>query len=108
MLTLKSGARILGLRPEMLVALLVAEGAYREMGLDCRMAHGIDGAHMRASEHYTGLAVDLTIQTVPLEKREGLRVRLVVALGGDFDVLWEAQGTPNEHLHVEYDPKEPY
>ena len=30
------------------------------------------------------------------------------ALGPDFDVIWEAQGLDNEHLHVEYDPKEPY
>jgi hypothetical protein len=30
---------------------------------------------------------------------------LKTQLGEDYDVLWEAIGLANEHVHVEFDPK---
>lgn len=102
------GARVLGLRPEVVLALICINDQYRAVGADCIIRYGIDGEHSRGSEHYTGLAVDLRIHNVPQEKRADLVARIRDALGPDYDVLWEAVGTSNEHLHVEFDPKQPY
>src|SRR5687767_3987809 len=103
------GARVLGLRPEVVLAAHIVDGAYREVaGVDCIIRFGIDGVHSRASEHYTGLALDFRTHNVPADKRAKLVQTVTEALGPDYDVIWEAQGTPNEHLHVEYDPKDPY
>jgi hypothetical protein len=102
------GARVLGLRPEVILAVIAVEGAYREAEADCVIRFGIDGVHSRGSEHYTGLAIDFRTHNVAADKRAGLVQKVTEALGPDYDVIWEAQGTPNEHLHVEYDPKEPY
>lgn len=102
------GARVQSLRPEIVLALIAINDAYREIGCDCVLRYGIDGEHSVGSEHYVGLAVDIRTHNVPPEQRENLIKRIRVALGPDYDVLWEARGTPNEHLHVEFDPKRPY
>ena len=36
---------------------------------------------------------------------DNLRVAVATNLGPDFDVVLEDKDGPNEHLHVEYDPK---
>lgn len=105
MLSLKPGVRLFGLRPETLLALVVAYSVYQDEGLDCIVTSGVDGTHKSGSLHYSGAAFDLRIHNVPLDKRAPLYARLKAALGEDYDVLWEAKGTPNEHLHVEYNPK---
>lgn len=105
---LKPTTRLLGLKPEMVVALLVAESVYHARGLDCVITSGIDGEHLRASKHYAGLAVDLRVHHVPVADRDALVADLRDALGPDYDVVWEAYGTPNEHVHLEHEPKAAY
>jgi len=102
------GARVLGFRPELVLAAIIVNDAYREAGYDCIIRFGIDGVHSRASEHYTGLAFDVRTHNVPADKRAGLVKKIADALGPDFDVIWESQGLAQEHVHVEYDAKEPY
>lgn len=87
---------------------MIVESAFRDEKLDCVVTSGIDGTHSLGSEHYTGLAVDIRLHHVPGDRREHLVAEIRDALGPDFDVLWEAAGTDNEHLHIEYDPKAPY
>jgi len=64
---------------------------------------------MEASFHYNGLGADLEIQEFPsLAARYKFRDEMRVFLGQDFDFLLEDVGTPNEHWHVEFQPKAPY
>jgi hypothetical protein len=63
-----------------------------------------DGVHAggaRPSFHPRGLAFDARTHNLeaPMIAIEELRA----ALGPDYDVLFEYQGTPNEHCHVQYD-----
>lgn len=98
---LKAGVRLLGIRPEMVVAIMVAQEVYRANGADLAVTSVIDGTHSRASKHYTGCGVDL--RTRHLQDPAKVHRELKDALGEDFDVILE-----DDHIHVEYDPKSPY
>jgi hypothetical protein len=108
MLSLKPNVRIFGLRPELIVALLVVQLAFSELGYDCIITTALDGVHSVGSEHYNGLALDFRTKHVPGSVIYGLRQRIADSLGADFDVLYEGAGSDNAHLHVEFDPKQPY
>ena len=100
---LKPGVRLNGMRPELLVVVLVAYAAWSEAPIraDLVVTSISEGEHAPGSLHYVGLAIDLrqpTPEHVPLCVQ-----RLKAALGEDFDVLAEG-----DHIHVEYQPKRSY
>lgn len=105
-MVLKQGVRVLGIRPEVVLALIVADGVWSRSGVDLVVTSAIDGTHTRASKHYTGCAVDL--RTHGMADPEKGTTELRDALGADYDVILEGKGTPNEHCHVEFDPKSSY
>lgn len=98
----QGGARILGLRPEIVIGLTIANDVFREFGFDCIVTAGIDGSHSRGSIHYKGLAVDLRTRHVPAAEHQKVVGKLQERLGDDFDVVLEG-----DHVHLEYDPKTP-
>ena len=102
--SIKSGVRLIGMRPEMSYANTAVVGVFTDMGFDCVMTAGVDGKHSRASAHYTGRAADYRTRHVPEDQHVLLGNKLREALGPEFDVLIE---TTPPHVHVEYDPKEP-
>jgi hypothetical protein len=65
-----------------------------------------DSKHMAGSLHFNNRAFDIRIKNIiagmafPLAAR-GWAERMQVALGDDYDVVLE-----DDHIHVEYDPKE--
>lgn len=102
-------ARILGTRPEQILGILVLVDQCAVRGLDLTLGHGMDGEHSRASLHYAGAGDDFQItgfqnNTAKLKFEEDVRP----CLGQDFDFLLEDLGKPNEHWHVEFQPKSPY
>lgn len=101
MIRLVNRARVFGLTPYALFALLVAERAYAKFGFDCEVTCGPNGTHMRGSKHYVGNAFDLRTKHIPEQILPSIVKELTEALGEDYDVLLEAT-----HLHVEFDPKE--
>mgnify|MGYP001596234148 CR=1 FL=1 len=66
-----------------------------------------DGIHGAGSLHYRDCAVD--IRTKNFASQDTLRAflnRLKLELGdSDYDFVHEDPGGPNQHIHVEYDPK---
>lgn len=102
-LSIKPGVRIHGLRPEVILACVVAEGVYREEGFDLTITAGIDGKHMAASLHYAGCAVDLRTRDIPADKLEKIRKKIKERVGDDFDVVLEG-----DHFHLESQPKQTY
>mgnify|MGYP001097663456 CR=1 FL=1 len=100
MLTLKPDVRITGLRPEILLAIVIAERAYAEVGCELMLTSGIEGQHSVGSLHYAGSAVDLRTLNVPTGKLQPLIEKIRVAVGPDFDVVLESN-----HLHIEFQPK---
>jgi hypothetical protein len=91
-----------GIKPELAVGLMVADGVYRDHGALMTVTAVCDSAHSPGSLHYVGLAADLRIRDIPPETVAKIRERLAAALGPDFDVLLEA-----DHIHVEFQPKVP-
>lgn len=98
---LKPGVRVLGLRPEIVIAVQIAESIAVRHGQELVVTSGIDGSHSRGSEHYKGDAFDMRIWF--FADPRAVRDDLAAAMGADFDVILE-----RDHIHVEYDPKESY
>lgn len=113
MIRLKPGTRIGGIRPEVFFAVMVARDIWLKHGADeLAWTGGIEGKHKRSSEHYTFLAADLRTNNLGTSydriPARAACAELAERLGPDFDVIFEAEGEPREHCHVEFDPKEPY
>lgn len=118
MLKIKPGVSLKNLTPQMTLAARIIEGVYTQYDTECWITSGNDGIHMEGSKHYRGEALDFRTKNIgkswytPEDTRErklALVEDIKLALGGqmrEFDVLLEGLGTDNEHLHVEYDPKE--
>lgn len=105
---LKAGVRVSGIRPETLLALLIADSLYTAAGVELVVTSVVDGRHKAGSRHFAAFAADLRTKNLPSSTPAGvMRNLLGEALGEDFDVVLEDAGGENEHLHVEYDPKRP-
>ena len=103
---LKVGVKLVDLCPQMVLALLIVEGCYHRQIPDYEVwvTSCNDSKHMDGSLHYIGKAADTRTKDFTGDKHQ-LLTDCREALGANFDVLLEGEGTDNEHLHVEYDPK---
>lgn len=104
MLRLKPGVTLLGLQPQMVVALIAAHSLYDKRGAECVITAGNDGTHSDTSEHYAGRALDLRTNNLPDPPRDAPAIvnELTKALGRDYQVLFEG-----DHIHMAYKPKRP-
>jgi D-alanyl-D-alanine dipeptidase len=100
-LQVKPDVRLYGIRPEMVVALMVAQKLYREHNNDLVVTSVMEGQHQFGSLHYTGCAVDLRLPNVT--HPQVLVAELADRLGADFDAVLE-----DTHVHVEFQPKVRY
>ena len=97
-LSVKPGVKLTGLRPEVIVALIAAQGLHPSQNIVITSA--LEGKHMVGSKHYVGQAVDLRIHDLDRPAAIKWRNKLALALGKDYDVVLE-----DDHLHIEYDCK---
>lgn len=97
---IKSGAKLLGITPQIIIGASVADELYREMGFDMRITCGTDGKHMTGSAHYEGNAIDLGVIGLSTAQVITVVKELKARLGPEFDVVNES-----DHIHVEWDPK---
>ena len=65
----------------------------------------LDGKHMQGSLHHEGRAIDLRSKHIPRKDLLQAHASLKASMGPDWDVLLEKQGLPNEHFHIEFQPK---
>lgn len=98
---IKVGVDLRGLKPQMAIAYTIASQVYAKQKALCVITSGTDGKHGPNSLHYSGNALDLRTNMLTKEQQDLVLRDLVVALGGQFDVVLES-----DHLHVEFDPKE--
>ena len=66
----------------------------------------MDGIHSKdTSLHYALRAVDIRMRNFPTtDAKLKFRERLLSELGPAYEVFYENAGTPNEHLHIGFDP----
>lgn len=98
---LKEGVRILGIRPEVALAMIIVEGVYQEHGYELVVTSGVDGTHSQGSLHYSGGAFDCRTYFVDTDKEVAeIAHKIRESLGDEFDVVVE-----DTHIHVEWQPK---
>ena len=103
MLVLLPEASPRGIRPELVLGLVIANQVFSiHGGVDCVVTHLTDGAHMVGSQHYVGMAADLRSHHVPELKLGVLFAELQKALPPHYTVLWEDRDSPNAHFHLHY------
>lgn len=96
----KKGVNPFGIRPELLLALVVADQAYADVGVEMVVTSLNDGKHSQASLHYAGCAADLRIWDVTDVKGLAEKIRVNLGENVDFDVVVE-----KDHIHLEFQPK---
>lgn len=109
MIVHKPGIRLLGVHHLALHAAYVADPIWMAAGApETVITSGSEGVHSVGSSHYRGMAIDLRTNTLPGEKVKEAVAKLKQALGTDYYLLLEGEGTSNFHLHCEYRPQDPY
>lgn len=102
---LKQGVCIKGIKSETIIAITIVNSIFLAHGKECIITSVMDGKHKEGSLHYKGQAVDFRTKHLNMEEKVKITNEIGIALGDDFDTVLEYVGLPNEHLHVEYDPK---
>ena len=104
-LLFKEGVQFKWFVPQMSIALMVVEDEFKKQGLDTVVTAGTNGVHKENSLHYIGRALDFRTKHAAGIMR-GIAANIAKRLHPiGFDVIFEAQGTDNEHLHVELDDR---
>ena len=99
---IKQGVCITGIRPEMVVGLMVVNSIFTELGYELVITCGLDGKHSLTSLHYAGAAVDIrTRDMTTSDIGEAMRM-ISAALPNDFDIIYEGN-----HFHLEWQPRKP-
>ena len=90
-----------GIKPELVLALIVVYHILSELGYDTVITSCTNGKHSTGSLHYTGYAVDLRTHFMDTWEQQRVKNMIQVALNNEFDVVLE-----ETHLHIEFQPKQ--
>lgn len=103
---LKSNVRFGNNYQALCFAVIIIEKIYSEHGYDCVITSVNDSAHSTGSLHYQDSAFDVRTHNITTEvEKKTMLAEIKSSLTEDFDVLIENMGEPNEHLHLEWQPK---
>ena len=97
---LKQGVSIQGIRPELLIAIMIAARVFQVRNCILTLTSVTDGKHSATSLHYTGCAFDCRTRNLDAKQKKQITSDLKVSLTADFDVVLEAT-----HIHIEYQPR---
>lgn len=107
-MSLKMGVDLRGIHPVWGIAFPIIHQVFRDNGAQCIITSANDSTHGPNSLHYKGKALDLRTKHITNDLTKLSIVKKIKEnLGSQFDVVYEAAGQSNEHLHIEFDPKEP-
>ncbi len=104
---LKLGVDLRGLNPVWGIAFPIILRVFHRNGYECVVTSANDGKHGPNSWHYKGRALDLRTKHIAPHEKASIVKQVKDDLGPQFDVVYESAGLENEHLHIEFDPKEP-
>ena len=101
MIMIKPGVQLLGLSPQILLAIIVARQVYADRNIDTTTITSVtDSQHSPTSLHHVGHAVDLRTRNIPMPLRPAVAADLKRCLGAEYDVVLE-----DTHIHIEWQPK---
>ena len=90
--------RVTGMRPELLLAMIIANEVYASHHVEFVITSLLDGKHSETSLHYTGCAFDCRIYGGDIN--ESIVKDLRQKLNHHYDVVLEGN-----HIHVEFQPR---
>lgn len=94
------------LTPQLLLGLMVIEGAFIECGENVIITSLNDGKHSDGSSHYRGMGLDVRSKWLTTNKRQILEAcKEALGHNPDFYIALENEGKDNEHFHLQYKPK---
>lgn len=96
----KKGVKLQGVRPELVLAMQVANDIFAGERCEMTITSVLDGEHSRNSLHYAGCAFDVRTRGIHGSTVNRIEATLRGALTVDFDVVLEST-----HLHIEYQPR---
>lgn len=101
---IKHTVKLFGIQPEMVMIHIEVRGVFLNLGYECVFTSGLDSHEGRVSFHNIGFALDYRTKHMP----EWAKIQLIDELKRaipmcDFGI--HSPGTDDEHLHVEFDPK---
>lgn len=105
---------VMGFCPELVLGIMIVKShieAYeKQMGRpEMVITSGSESTaiHGASSMHYAGRACDIRSKNLHPSGmvKQNLASMVNTALGPDFDFFLEAAGEPNEHFHLEWQPK---
>lgn len=95
-----------GVSPRNLYIMAAVANAAQALQLNVTVTAGNDGQHMKGSKHYSYEALDVRSKDFPSSKAKADFLATVMArLGDQYQGFLELPNTPNEHFHIEFDPK---
>lgn len=98
---LKRGVTLLGVKPELIIGLMVADTVYPANGEELTVTSITDGRHSKSSRHYIGMAADLRTNDISKLNTDIILMQLREQLP-EFYILLENEGAPNEHIHMQF------
>lgn len=100
---IKHNVNVNGMKPEILLATIIAKDVYLANGVEMVITSVTDGNHGDFSRHFLGMAVDLRTRNIPGESvRQKIIKELKYNLGPQYKVLDE-----KTHFHISFKPKDP-
>ena len=96
----KKGVKVKGIKPELLIALVVADTCWKRFGEELVVTSVTDSKHGEDSLHPSGNAGDLRTRYFTNAIKELVAQDLRERLTDEYDVVVEG-----DHIHLEFDPK---
>ena len=95
---LKKGVLISGLKPEILIGIMIIEQIFINYQVSMVITSITDGKHKINSKHYSGQAVDIRSRHIEKSKQQLILISLQSALTSEFTCILES-----DHYHIQYD-----
>lgn len=106
---IKPGVNVYGVRPEMTLVDNIVASVYAAYGFNCYQTSIVGKSHSKYSLHPVGFAIDYRTKHIRGEGRKVMLEALVISLKQALpqcDIVLEYLGEDEEHIHVEFDPKD--
>lgn len=97
---LKKGVNPSGIRPELMLALFIADGVWAGLGEELVVTSLNDSFHSKTSLHYSGQGADLRTRYFTDVEVAANELRTALGNNPNYDVIVES-----DHIHLEWQPK---
>lgn len=105
MALLKYKAGVVVSRQAIIAAAVINAANVLGIKKDITVTSGNDSKHKSDSKHYTNEALDIRTKNLTANEKHALHTAVQARLGKHYQVFLEFEHGPQEHLHIEFDPR---